>query len=85
MCKVLASRCVNLLKNFLQRLCTDMPRTPWPKVAKILEERYVDGTKCKLCGEGLEGENRVKTLLAIYRHFKEKHPEKLDEIKVEIS
>ncbi|NPA70905.1 MAG: hypothetical protein GXO26_08850, partial [Crenarchaeota archaeon] len=54
---------------------SDMGRVVWSKVAKVLREEYVEGNKCKICGEEIEeGENAFKTLSNIYKHFKEKHP-----------
>ena len=62
-----------------------MTRITWSKKAKVLRERYMDGLKCKLCGEEIpEGENALKTLSNIYKHFKEKHPEKLEEVTNEL-
>ena len=59
-----------------------MPRIVWSKQAKVLKEEYMEGRRCKICGEEIEeGENALKTLSNIYRHFKEKHPDKLEEVK----
>jgi hypothetical protein len=60
-----------------------MPRRlPWPKIAKILREDYLEGMRCRLCGEEIaKAENPLKTLLNIYRHFKEKHPDELELVK----
>jgi len=59
-----------------------MPRIVWSKQAKVLKEEYMEGLRCKICGEEIEeGENALKTLSNIYKHFKEKHPDKLEEVK----
>jgi len=63
-----------------------MVHMPWSKKAKVLREKYMEGMKCKLCGEEIEqADNPLKTLSNIYKHFKEKHPDKLDEISRELS
>ncbi len=54
----------------------------WSKIAKVLREEYIEGLRCRVCGEEIpEGENVLKTLNNIYRHFKERHPEIVEEIK----
>ncbi len=59
-----------------------MTRTTWVKIAKHLREQYLEGTKCKLCNETIpEDEKALKTLSNIYRHFKERHPEIIQELK----
>jgi predicted methyltransferase len=59
-----------------------MARIPWPKIAKELMNEYVEGTRCKLCnGEIEQSDNRFKMLANVYKHFKEKHPEKIEEVK----
>ncbi len=35
-----------------------MGRVVWSKIAKVLREEYVEGSKCKVCGEEIE---EVKT------------------------
>ncbi len=63
-----------------------MARIVWSKIAKVLKEDYVDGTKCKVCGNEIEeGENAFKTLSNIYKHFKENHPEIIEEVKTRLS
>ncbi len=63
-----------------------MVRAVWSKIAKVLKEKYMEGLKCKVCGKEIEeGENALKTLSNIYRHFKEEHPEKVEEAKAEVS
>ncbi|NPA99883.1 MAG: hypothetical protein GXO10_00750 [Crenarchaeota archaeon] len=58
----------------------------WSKIAKVLREEYIEGLRCRVCGEEIpEGENVLKTLNNIYRHFKERHPEVIDEIKRRLS
>ena len=62
-----------------------MPRTVWLKIAKVLKEKYVEDNKCTLCGSEIElDENILKQLRNIYRHFKEAHPEKIEEAKQEL-
>ena len=61
-----------------------MTRVVWSKIAKVLKEKYVEGTKCKVCGKEIEeDENALKTLSNIYKHFKEEHPDKIEEAKQE--
>ncbi len=63
-----------------------MPRVTWSKVAKVLKEKYMEGTKCKICGKEIEDStNALETLGKIYRHFKEVHPEKIEEAKQELT
>jgi len=64
-----------------------MARIVWSKIAKVLREEYVlDGNKCKVCGATIEeGENMFKTLSNIYKHFKEKHPEVIEEVKAKLA
>ncbi len=63
-----------------------MARIVWSKIAKVLREEYVEGTKCKVCGAEIEeGENAFKTLSNIYKHFKEKHPEIIEEVKTKLA
>jgi len=62
-----------------------MARVVWSRIAKELKEKYVEGTKCKLCGEEIpEGENALRTLNNIYKHFKEKHLDVVEKVKTEI-
>jgi len=59
-----------------------MARIVWSKIAKVLREEYMEGLRCKICGQEIEeGENALKTLSNIYRHFKESHPDKIEEVK----
>jgi len=61
-------------------------RITWSKVAKILKEEYLEGMRCKLCGEEIEeGENALKTLNNIYKHFKENHPEIVEQAKEKLA
>jgi len=59
----------------------------WAKVAAELRDLYVEERggrgKCRLCGEQLYDSNlqAFKKLREIYKHFKEKHPDKLNEVK----
>ncbi len=63
-----------------------MARIVWSKIAKVLREKYVEGTKCKVCGKEIEeGENLFKTLSNIYKHFKENHPDIIDKVKSELA
>ena len=67
-------------------LGVEMARIVWSKIAKVLKEEYVEGTKCKVCGSEIEeGENAFKTLSNIYKHFKEKHPEIIEEVKSKLA
>jgi len=47
----------------------------------------MEGMKCKVCGEEIEegGENALKTLNNIYKHFKEKHPDIIEQVKEKLS
>ncbi|NPA70022.1 MAG: hypothetical protein GXO26_04375 [Crenarchaeota archaeon] len=59
-----------------------MGRVVWSKIAKVLKEEYLDGMKCKVCGESIpEAESQFKLLSNIYKHFKEKHPDVIEEVK----
>ena len=63
-----------------------MPRLVWSKIAKVLKNEYVEETRCRICGKVIaEGENVLKMLSNIYRHFKEEHPEKIEEVKTKIA
>jgi len=63
-----------------------MARIVWSKIAKVLKEEYVDGNKCKVCGAEIEeGENAFKTLSNIYKHFRESHPEIIEQVKTQLS
>lgn len=63
-----------------------MARIVWSKIAKVLREDYVEGTKCKICGGTIEeGENAFKTLSNIYKHFRENHPEIIEEVKTKLA
>jgi len=65
---------------------TTMPRVVWSKIAKVLKEECIEGNKCKLCGKEIElGETGLDTLKFIYRHFKEEHPSKIEEIKAKLT
>jgi len=58
----------------------------WSKVAKVLREEFMEGLRCKLCGEEIEeGENALKTLNNIYKHYKQKHPETIEKIKQKLT
>ena len=55
-------------------------RISWLKVAKLLLTYVKDDGTCMVCGEGAippgsKNKPTVKTLSAVYRHFKEKHPD----------
>ena len=63
-----------------------MAKIVWSKIAKVLREEYVEGTKCRICGAEIEqGENALQTLANIYRHFKENHPDKIEEAKTKLA
>lgn len=63
-----------------------MPRIVWSKVARVLKEKYVEGNRCRICGKEIEeGENALKTLSNIYRHFREEHPDKIEEARAELT
>jgi len=63
-----------------------MARIVWSKIAKVAREEYMEGLRCKICGKEIEeGENALKTLANIYRHFKEEHPDKIEEIKAKLA
>lgn len=63
-----------------------MAKVTWSKIAKVLRDEYLEGMRCKICGDEIEeGENALKTLNNIYKHFKEKHPEVIDEVRKKIS
>jgi len=63
-----------------------MVRVVWSKIAKVLKEDYMEGLRCKICGKEIEeGENALKTLSNIYRHFREEHPEKIEEVKTKLA
>lgn len=63
-------------------------RITWSKIAKILTERHLEGIKCKICNTEIEGlateTNALKKLNIVYKHFKEKHPEIINQIKQEL-
>jgi len=62
-----------------------MPRIPWSKITKVIVEKYVEDNKCKLCGEEIErGESKLRFFANVYRHFKEKHPDKIDEARASL-
>jgi len=63
-----------------------MAKVTWSKIAKVLRDEYLEGMRCKICGDEIEeGENALKTLNNIYRHFKEKHPEVIEKVRERIS
>jgi len=63
-----------------------MARIVWSKIAKVLREEYLEGNKCKVCGEAIEeGENAFKTLSNIYKHFREKHPDVVEQVKTQLT
>ena len=63
-----------------------MARIVWSKIAKVLREEYMEGLRCKICGKEIEeGENALKTLNNIYKHFKEAHPDKIEEVKAKLA
>ncbi len=63
-----------------------MARVVWSKVAKVLKEEYVDGSKCKLCGKEIEpADNKFKELSNIYKHFREEHPDIVEKVKTELT
>jgi len=63
-----------------------MARIVWSKQAKVLREEYVEGSRCKICGAEIEqSENALKTLANIYRHFKENHPDILEQVKQKLA
>lgn len=45
----------------------------WACIARVLAEYYVEGNKCKLCGEKLSFK-----LTRIYKHFRQSHPEVIE-------
>jgi len=60
-----------------------MGRVVWTTIASKIRRQYIeeDG-KCKVCGEVIPLEESLpRTLSNIYKHFKEKHPEIVEEIK----
>ncbi|NPA23751.1 MAG: hypothetical protein GXO26_06510 [Crenarchaeota archaeon] len=63
-----------------------MAKITWSKIAKVLKEEYMEGMKCKVCGKEIEeGENALKTLNNIYKHFKENHPDIIEQVKEKLS
>ena len=59
-----------------------MARITWSRIAKELREEYVENGRCKICGEHVEeGDNVLKILNTIYRHFKEKHVEIVEKVR----
>ena len=78
---ILESYRISLLSP--KRINKTMPgKITWSKIAKILREEYIEGLRCKICSEEIpEGENVLKTLNNIYKHFKEKHPEIIEQVK----
>ncbi len=64
-----------------------MARVNWVKIAQILEREHVTKTgetyTCKICNAEIVPEKNTafSRYAAIYRHFKEKHPHIIEEIK----
>lgn len=78
---------IYITRQYLSYVATrllDMARLVWSKIAKVLKEEYVteDGV-CKICNSKIEIEedNRFKTLSNIYKHFKEKHPDIVEQVR----
>ena len=59
----------------------------WATVASELKKQYVENGRCKLCGDVLVTGKDLpfKVLRNIYRHFNEKHPEIVKELKEKLS
>lgn len=70
-----------------------MPRITWTTITAVLvKEGYVEydrelgAAKCKICGEEMEiPEGRFKAYSIIYKHFKEKHPEVIEQVKEKLT
>lgn len=66
-------------------------RIVWSKIASVIYKQYVerigDRVKCKVCGEEIEAasENIFAIYSAIYKHFKDRHANIIDEVKAQLS
>ncbi len=61
-----------------------MPYIRWATIAKYCLKMYIEGRRCKLCGETLDLPETApvpKKLYFVYRHFKEKHPDIVNDLK----
>jgi len=64
-----------------------MARVNWVKIAQILEREHVTRTgeayTCKICNAEIvpEKDTAFSRYAAIYRHFKERHPHIIEQIK----
>jgi len=64
-----------------------MARITWTSIAKVLRDEYVEEGKCKICKKTIvePGMRGFEQLNRIYKHFKENHPNVIEEAKSKIA
>ncbi len=73
---------VETWKLQVRKLLKSETRLHWTKIAKTLLERYLDCEgRCRICREKLISSptSKMTMLSIVYRHFKERHPDKMEE------
>ena len=77
---------VETWKLQVRKLLKPETRTHWTKIAKTLLERYLDCEgKCRICREKLISTpmSKMTMLSIVYRHFRERHPERMEKVKLD--
>ncbi|GEM_PF-3543077 len=66
-----------------------MTRVNWVKIAQLIEKEYVtrtgEGYQCRICGSEIvpEKDAAFSRYAALYRHFKENHPDIVEKLKAQ--